>query len=273
MKHNSMSFSGRLFWILYIAAILAIILLATSCTSYQELFKKSTIKDYTTVPTPEGKLTRYNMSEVTIGNLPWKKEWKRIFQDSIDPMFSYQFPWDKSECLRENVIQTDTGINLIARADGTKAVLFSNFTFKYGTVRALIKLPDVPGAMSAFWLFEGMPELDVLEHCGQWNNQVAVTHHWGWSYEPGRKKATRHNLRFNELFTPDEQYYLYEVEITPYKVVYRINGNIVRVMEEGIPSQDLHIILNIGWGNYCDSPEGINEDAVMSVKWLEVYEK
>ena len=177
----------------------------------------------------------------------------------------------RRDFLKENIHLTDSCIEIWARKDGTEGVLFSNFKIKYGIVKALVKLPDVEGAWSAFWLFRGMPELDIFEHCGQWKNQVSVTHHWGYSYEKGMKKSTLNNERYNESFKPTEQYYVYEVEVTPYEVIYRINGEVTRVMTEGIPSHEQHIILNVSTGDYCDDIP-LKKDAVMKVKWIKVFE-
>jgi len=261
-----------------ISIILLVSAAITACKSYKQSFRKKQIastpvyeqkyeRDHT-----ESKFITYDASNITIGNLEWKgKYWDKIYEYGKDPMFRYSYPWDQEEYPEENIRITDSCIEIWARTDGTKGVLFSNFKFKYGIVKALVKLPDVDGAWSAFWLFRGMPELDIFEHCGQWENQVSVTHHWGYTYERGMKKTTYGNVRFNEAFEPTKKYYVYEVEVTPYEVIYRINGIVTQVMTEGVPSHEQHIILNVTTGDYCENI-ALKEDAVMKVKWIKVFE-
>ena len=70
-----------------------------------------------------------------------------------------------------------------------------------------------------------MPEYDFPEHCGQWDNQVTLTGHYGYDYggEFG-KKSTLHNERRNRRFLPTDEYYLYEIFVSPYIVKFYING-------------------------------------------------
>jgi beta-glucanase (GH16 family) len=131
-------------------------------------------------------------------------------------------------------------------------------------VSALIRLPEEQGAWSAFWLFgeTGLPENDVFEHCGG-EQYVNVTHHWGYGYDnPELKKHTEWNKRRN--INPNE-WNLYEIEISPYKTIYRINNKVVRSMKRGTSSDRRHILLTCGWGDYCG---GNSPDAYMEVKWL-----
>ncbi len=261
----------------YFKSILLLIIFfvgVSSCNTYKQSFKKQEplISPKYERAHAESKFTTYDASNITIGDLEWKgRYWEKIYEYGKDPMFRHSYPWDREGYPEENVQLTDSCIEIWARTDGTKGVLFSNFKFKYGIVKALIKLPDVDGAFSAFWLFRDMPELDIFEHCGQWKNQVAVTHHWGYAYEKGMKKSTSENTRFNEAFKPTEEYYVYEVEVTPYEVIYRINGVVTRVMTEGVPSHEQHIILNVTTGHYCDDIP-LKEDAVMKVKWIKILE-
>ena len=254
--------------------VVLLVISVIACKSYKQSFKKKEISSTQKSERShvEANFKTYDATNITIGNLAWNgRSWDKKYEIDKDPMFRYSYPWDQEGFLRENVHLTDSCIEIWARKEGTAGVLFSNFKIKYGIVKALVKLPDVKGAWSAFWLFRGMPELDIFEHCGQWKNQVSVTHHWGYSYKKGMKKSTLQNERYNESFKPTEEYYVYEVEVTPYEVIYRINGEVTRVMTEGIPSHEQHIILNVTTGDYCnDIP--LKEDAVMKVKWIKVLE-
>lgn len=226
------------------------------------------------INTPKGTLRTYMMADATIGNLPWKSGYIRKYSEYIDPMFRDSLPWEINQSNPDGISQAYAGVMLTqAKEPNTnKAILYSNFTIKYGTIRALIKLPNIKGAWSAFWLFgdNGMPEHDILEQCGQWNNRVNVTHHYGFNYD--NKKSTLHNGRINRKFNPNV-FNLYEVELTPYKTTYKINGFVTKVMKHGISSSQHHIIFSVTKGSYCDSGNmyEMTEDATMIVHKLEVF--
>ncbi len=185
-------------------------------------------------------------------------------------------PWFPKEWYSDdNVRDIDGRIEVIVPADGeTVGLMMSKFSFKYGTIRALIKAPDLKGVWSAFWLFDtnGLPEHD-FEFCGQETNTVNVTHHWGYAYENNDKKSTLHNSRTNKNFHPTTEYNWYEIEKTPYKVVYRINGITVKVMRKGLSSGESKVIINASTGSYCGSEDNqaLPQDGIMKVKSIKLY--
>ena len=230
---------------------------------------------------PEGEYQYYDMSQVSIGTLDWIDGYEKLYDEQTDPMFMSGAPWaSEGDYNADWLVQGISGLSLVMpkETNGQTAMLSSNFSIKYGTIRALIKLPDVAGAYSAFWLFgkQGAPECDILEACGHEWNKVHVTHHWGYDYEDiWGKKSTLHNDRYNRRFKPTEKYYMYEIELSPYKVVYRINGVIVKIMKEGIPSDKQRIIFSLTKGSYCDSShdEPLDSVARMKIRFLEVFKK
>jgi len=229
--------------------------------------------------TPEGTLTRYRMCDINVGNLRWNNGWIKIYNPPYDPEFRNNRPFDQQASSPKNITQRNELMQLTQpKGIGTRdAYIQSNFTVKYGTVRALIKLPSIKGAWSAFWGFGGLPEMDILEHCGGWKHKVSVTHHWGYDYNnvpnPHGKKMTRYNARYNRNFNPTKDFYLYEVELSPYKIVYRINGIKVRTLKRHLSSGENVVIFDVTKGNYCQSSidTELKEDATMVVDFLEVF--
>ena len=228
---------------------------------------------------PEGSITKYDMSKVTIGDMPYKKDWTPKYIEGVSPQFRIGREWAKDMTDPASITQWATTMKLkLQREANTKdAWIQSNFRIKYGTVRALIKLPNVKGAHSAFWLFGGLPEMDVLEHCGGWENKVSVTHHHGYDYNnvpnPKGKKMTHNNARYNKKFKPRDEFYLYEVELSPYKIVYKINGVKVRTLKRGLSSGENKVIFDVVKNSYCQTTTEsvLDDDAVMIVDFLEVY--
>lgn len=245
----------------------------------QQIFRYSKIpKNPKATPNPKGYYMSFDMKKITIGDMPWKKGWQKNWVQGKDPDFRDSLPWDANISSPDNIIKTNEGITLVQpkEKDAKSAYLVSNFTIKYGTIRAMIKCPTAKGVWSAFWLFgnNGMPECDIMEHCGGWKNEVAVTHHWGVDYgEQYGKKSTLHNTRYNKGFTPRDGYYLYEVELSPYRVLYRINGVTVRTVKKGVPSGDNMIIFDVVKGNYCGTTpnQAIEKDGEMKIKYIEIF--
>lgn len=223
---------------------------------------------------PDGNMRIYDASNLSLGNLEWKKGWRKEYDEERDPNFRPSIPWDTSLSDPTTIDVKYGMITLTQKAHSKKmSYMQSNFTIKTGTVRALIRCPKIEGAWSAFWLFgeHGMPEHDMMEHCGEWSNQVAVTHHWGYDYENVRgKKSTLWNGRKNKNFKPTEEFYLYEVTLTPYETIYKINGVVVRKMGRAVSSGINRVIFDVTTGKYCGSKE-LTEDATMEVAWLQVF--
>ena len=223
----------------------------------------------------EGEYDYIFAHNVTFGNMPYKKGWVKDYT-STDPMFRKSIKWFPSTNYSDkNVTVLDGTINIHCPSDGmTEGAMVSNFTFKYGTVRALIKAPNVKGVWSAFWLFDenGMPEHD-FEFCGQEKHTVNVTHHWGITYDDNNKKSTLHNARRNKNFNPTTEYNMYEIEKLPYKVTYKINGVVVKVMRKGISSGNSRLLFTAGTGIYCGSEKNqpLNKNGIMSIKSIELY--
>lgn len=210
---------------------------------------------------PVAESERYTFQEETIGLPPWQAKWERKHQPE-DPDWRWNMPWEQDTFSKGNIEHTKDGLRIWAR-NGKQGCLFSNFSFKYGIVTAKIRLPNEEGAWSAFWLFgeDGLPEYDIIEHCGG-EDYVNVTQHWGYAYEPFLKKQTTKNKRRGIVPT---EWNIYQVEVTPYKIIYRINGRTVRSMKKGLSSDEKHIIFTSLWGEYCG---GKNPDAYMEVQWL-----
>ena len=226
---------------------------------------------------PKGDMMHYIMATVNIGQLEWQSGWQKDYKPYVDPPFRVGVPWDVDDTSENNIIQQPTHMDIITRKEagrGNDGILYSNWTIKYGTIQVLAKLSDIQGAFSAIWLYgkDGLPEFD-FEHCGQWNNQVTATGHWGYDYDYYGKKSTLHNERKNRKFYPTDEYHLYEIELSPYETIWRINGLDVRRTKEGANAGKQHLILSIGKVEYCGSEENgtLSEDAKMEVRWVRTF--
>jgi len=148
----------------------------------------------------------------------------------------------------------------------TAGILVSMFTIKCGLIQVRAKFPCTQaGQLDAIWSFgeNGMPEHDIAE----WNgSEVSVTEHWGYDYKEGLKKRTRNGDRKAKWFKPEAEFYIYELELTPYQTIYRING--IETLKTAASNNEQHIILNSG---ILDSKYRIN-GLGMVADWVRVYE-
>jgi hypothetical protein len=236
--------------------------------------EKQKFKRLRRIPSPNlnVKGIRHYLGDITIGEREWREKYGYAnYRVNEHPPFMSGVPWNRESSSGNNLVQTDHGIQLIQPKEGGSvgAVLYSNFTIKYGTVQALIKFPDVENVLSAFWLYgeNEMPEMDIVEHKGK-NNEFSCTQHWGYNYHDKNKRSTLHNERRNKKLRLTERYYLYEVELTPYCTIYRINGITHRKVTKGVSSGNNHVILSI---KNTEPDVALSKDAVMNVKWIDVF--
>lgn len=232
-----------------------------------------TAEEYLLMNHPEGDYYGYYMADIEIGN---KKDWIEGYQkdyvEGYDPPFRSGLPWDNDSFDPDNIIQVSGDyMMLIKKPEDLKgALIYSNFTIKYGTVRALVKLPVVEGLMSAFWLFDGLPEMDIFEHYGK-RRAFNCTHHWGYDYgEKYGKKSTLHNERYNRRLDFQTQWYVFEIELSPYFVTYKINGVTVKRLTRHLSNREQHVILDITKDLDYDS---YDETGKLFVKKIEIFRK
>jgi len=158
----------------------------------------------------------------------------------------------------------------------TRGLLYSNFDIKHGIFRIRAKVSSIDGIGSALWTFgdNGMPEIDILETCGQRCKKISNIHHWGYDYEKKLgKTSTLNNSLSSSNFKPSEEFYVYEIEFTPYKIIWRINGVVTKVEKRGIPTNKQHLILSVCQSERCGNSKFENlgiYPSGMEVDWVEV---
>ncbi|MDF1604957.1 glycoside hydrolase family 16 protein [Nocardioides sp. YIM 152315] len=131
----------------------------------------------------------------------------------------------------------------------------SSFRFKYGFAAARMKFHQERGQHAAFWMqpadgMGGGAEIDVIEWFGRRPHTGLASYvHYadgddkvksgGWIEDPGQygKKWWK-------------RYHVFSVEWTPEKYVFRIDGQITSVLEEGIAEVDEFLILSNLSSNY-----------------------
>ncbi len=129
----------------------------------------------------------------------------------------------------------------------------TSFRQKYGVFTAKIKLGD-PNAKSAFWMLADKitPHIDICRTSG---GKV-----W-FDYFPARGNISKTSIgsRYSN------GYFIYTLEWTSDKLVWKINDTIVLTQTTDVPQEPMYVLLSGG----LDKP--INGITSMEIDWIRVY--
>lgn len=152
---------------------------------------------------------------------------------------------------------------------------------KYGKWEMKVKFPFRKGFWPAFYLVPltrpTLPEIDVFEYFGKKENEISCTQHWGKDYG---LKPPDYNVKSKEL-TGDfsDVWMIWAIEVTPKKMVWKLNNNIVFSSKKGLPKSPLYMIANLAikdWQDAGISYEEISNNAegnpyVMEIDYVKIY--
>jgi Glycosyl hydrolases family 16 len=129
-----------------------------------------------------------------------------------------------------------------------------SFRQKYGTFKAKIKLGN-PAAKSAFWMISDKitPHIDV---CRTSNGKVLFDY---FASPDKRVKSSLGSKYANDFF-------IYELEWTPEKLIWKINGEVVMTQISDVPQESMFINFSGG----LDKP--VNSLTTMEIDWVRVYQ-
>lgn len=135
-----------------------------------------------------------------------------------------------------------------------------SFRQKYGIFKAKIKMAGGSVAQS-FWMVSDimLPHIDVTRFE---NGRLYANYFWG------NGKSTRKSLSKTGGAKYADEYFIYTLEWSPNKLVWKINGKIFKVQTSGVPQDEMFInfttLLKKG-----ASPEGL--PIAMEIDWVRVY--
>lgn len=129
-----------------------------------------------------------------------------------------------------------------------------SFRQKFGTFKAKVKLGN-PSAKNAFWMLADKitPHVDV---CRTANGKVIVDH---FATPEKRVKASLGSKYAND-------FYIYSLEWTPDKMVWKINDTEVMTQTADVPQEPMYISFSGG----LDKP--VNSMTAMEIDWVRVYQ-
>jgi hypothetical protein len=140
-----------------------------------------------------------------------------------------------------------------------------SFRQKYGRIRAKIRMSRAP-VRQAVWMVADriLPHVDIAK---VENGKIFYGNFWGNIAEKGgvRKKVVRKGAG---KFTSD--FFIYSIEWSPEKIVWKINEKTVLTQKQGIPQDPMYLVFSAGVTN------GVADHqlpAAMEIDWVKIYKK
>lgn len=237
-----------------------------------------------------GKLKEWDLTfedDFTEGTLDTKKWMTNYYWGDTLLKDTYALPGDKHFYTRgKNLEIADSVLKIITRKETSTGKVWNplqgflirdfdytsglistgqSFRQKYGKVRAKIKMSHAP-VRQAMWMVAEkiLPHVDVAK---MENGRLFYGNFWGNIAEKGgvNKKIGK---KAADKYTGD--YFIYSLEWTPDKLVWKINNKPVLTQSRGIPSEPMYLVLSAGVTN------GVTEHqlpAKMEIDWVKIYQK
>ncbi|MBN2273627.1 MAG: glycoside hydrolase family 16 protein [Bacteroidales bacterium] len=138
----------------------------------------------------------------------------------------------------------------------------NNFRQQYGLFEAKIRLNKSYPVNHAFWMVSDqmLPHIDVVKYA----KKVNFGNYWNRNGQSVQKK---HAATGAGKYTGD--FFIYSLEWSKQKLIWKINGITVMVSEEGIPEAPMY--LNFSSGLYREA-NGSVLPASMEIDWIRCYQ-
>jgi beta-glucanase (GH16 family) len=157
-----------------------------------------------------------------------------------------------------------------------------SFTQAYGKWEMKVRFPFKKGFWPAFFLVPvqrpTLPEIDVFEYFGRTENEISCTNHWGVDYPGASTGGQREPFYFinEKKITGDfsDKWMIWSFECYPNKMVWKLDGKIVKESTEGIPTAPLYMIANVAVKDWSDNNTGLENDGVpyvMEIDYVKIY--
>ena len=141
----------------------------------------------------------------------------------------------------------------------------NSFRQKYGLFEAKIRFNKSYPVNHSFWMLSDqvLPHIDIAKA----ENKLVMSSFWGSINEKRgiQKKISKLGL---SKFTKD--FFIYSLEWSQSKLVWKINGVAVASSTQGVPQESMYLILSSGI--YKDI-KGNNLPAAMEIDWVRCYKK
>lgn len=163
----------------------------------------------------------------------------------------------------------------------TSGLVEQAIPYRFGLVEARVKISDAPGLNSAFWLLNGSEpyqEVDIFEMtpgaktdgCPHIHDKGISTSNWHYIGGVALSSEGKTSLSSVDDYT---QYHNYAVEWTPTRLIYYIDGKVVRnTLHEEKITRPLNIIFSIGFSDFL-KPDTSDFPVSMYIDWVKAYQR
>ncbi|MBI9053013.1 MAG: family 16 glycosylhydrolase [Bacteroidales bacterium] len=135
-----------------------------------------------------------------------------------------------------------------------------SFRQQYGLFKAKVKVNHSYPVHHAFWLLgeKITPEIDIFKFGKKSSSKIELANYWNGDQN---KKAIG-GLNFAK------DYFIYSLEWTSDKLIWKVNDVVLFEQTEGIPQEPMYIVLSSGIHQ-----EGQTNGSLMEIDWVRVYKK
>ncbi len=135
-----------------------------------------------------------------------------------------------------------------------------SFKQKYGIFKAKVKVAE--GSVSqAFWMVADtmLPHIDVSRYE---DGKLYSNYFWGKSGSPQKSISKTGGGKY------ENEYFIYTLEWTPNKLVWKINDKVFKTQTTGVPQEPMHINFS---ANLKKGASGSGLPSAMEIDWIRVY--
>ena len=133
----------------------------------------------------------------------------------------------------------------------------------FGRFEAKIRICDPQSILNNFWMLSDqmVPHVNIMHSDGAL--RLSVGHYWD------QNEKTRSNFRKIKGIDFSRDFFIYSLEWTSEKMIWRINDVVVKVQKQGIPQESMYVILSSG----ISLDGSINSHHKMEVDWVRCYKR
>lgn len=138
---------------------------------------------------------------------------------------------------------------------------------KYGRIEAKIKIPASTGVVHAFWLSGNaiLPQVDIFKYS---DKKLYLSSFWKNNSGTNGNGAINDTVAISaSAFT--KGYFIYSLEWTPDKLVWKINNLVVKEQSVGVPEESLYLMINSA--KFDES--NVSTPTSLEVDWVRCYER
>ncbi|MCD4734956.1 MAG: family 16 glycosylhydrolase [Bacteroidales bacterium] len=143
-----------------------------------------------------------------------------------------------------------------------------SFRQKFGRFEAKIRVNYAKPVRYNFWMASDkiLPHVDIMR-MDKKKSKVEMSHHWGdVTKKEGPEKATSQMKGLDVT----QDFFIYTLEWSKDKLVWKINGIVVNEQSRGIPDEEMYLVFSAGLD---ENPGAGKLPASMEVDWIRCYQE